>query len=263
VGAQPPRPGAACHAGITLAACGKDRSFQSRLRTEPRTSVSGFRTSAARQVIGVVADVRDDGLNREPMMYIPLAQVPDRLNARNNRLLPVTWVVRVADASPPLASAIQQELRQASGGHPLQRIRTMHEVVAASSARSQFYTMLLTVFAGAALLLAAVGLYGLMTYSVQQRTQEIGIRMALGAGPRDVRNMVVWQGMRLALIGISIGIPTALALTRLMVGMIFGIRTWDPTVFIAVVALMGAVALLAAYVPSVRATRVDPVESLR
>jgi putative ABC transport system permease protein len=108
-----------------------------------------------------------------------------------------------------------------------------------------------------------VGLYGLMAYSVQQRTQEIGIRMALGAGPEDVRNLVVLQGMRLALLGISIGIPTALALTRVMVSMIFGIRTWDPAVFAAVALLLTAVALFATYVPSLRATRVDPVDALR
>ena len=133
----------------------------------------------------------------------------------------------------------------------------MHEVVAASSARTQFYMMLLTVFAAIALLLAAVGLYGLMAYSVEQRTQEIGIRMALGAGPEKVRNLVVLQGMRLALMGITIGIPAGLALTRVMVSMIFGIRTWDPAVFAAVAILLTAVALFATYVPSLRATSIQ------
>jgi len=123
--------------------------------------------------------------------------------------------------------------------------------------------MLLTLFAAIALLLAAVGLYGLMAYSVQQRTQEIGIRMALGAGPGDVRGMVMWQGMRLALLGILAGIPAALALTRVMVSMVVGIPTWDPAVFAAVALLLGAVGLFAAYVPSIRATRVDPVDALR
>jgi putative ABC transport system permease protein len=216
-----------------------------------------------RQIVGIVADVREAGLKREPMMYVPVAQLPDRLTARNNRLLPITWVVRTADESSAVASAVQQELHWATGGLPLQPVRTMHDVVAASSARNQFYAMLLAVFAGTALLLAAVGLYGLMAYSVQQRTQEIGIRMALGAGPQDVRNLVVWQGMRLALLGILAGIPMGLALTRLMDSMIFGIRTWDPAVFAGVAALMGSVAWLAAYLPSIRATRVDPVEALR
>ena len=216
-----------------------------------------------RQIVGVVADVRDAGLRMEPMMFIPVAQVPDGMNAPHNRLLPLTWVVRATDPSRLATGAIQQELHEVSGGLPLGRVRSMHEVVAASSARTQFYMMLLTVFAGIALLLAAVGLYGLMAYSVQQRTQEIGIRMALGAGPEDVRNLVVLQGMRLALLGISIGIPTALALTRVMVSMIFGIRTWDPAVFAAVALLLSAVALFATYVPSLRATRVDPMGALR
>jgi len=161
------------------------------------------------------------------------------------------------------AAALQRELREVSGGLPLEPIRTMHQVVAASSARTEFYIMLMIPFAVIALLLAAVGLYGLMAYSVEQRTQEIGVRMALGAGPEDVRFMVVLQGMRLAFLGILIGIPAALALTRVMVGMIFGIPTWDPAVFAAVALLLSAVALFATYAPAVRATRIDPMDALR
>jgi len=218
---------------------------------------------APREIIGVVADVKDAGLNLEPMMYVPVAQLPDGLNARNNRVLPIKWVVRSAGMARVPFAAVQQQLKEASGGLPVERVRTMHEVLAASSARTAFYMMLLTVFAGLALLLAAVGLYGLMAYSVQQRTAEIGIRMALGAAPQDVRNMVVWQGMRLAVLGIGAGIPAGLALTRVMDSMIVGIRTWDPAVFAAVAALLGLVALVASYVPSLRATRVDPVDALR
>jgi ABC-type antimicrobial peptide transport system permease subunit len=190
-------------------------------------------------------------------------QGPDRINARNNRLLPLTWVVRTEGSPAPVAAAILHELRESGGGLPVQRVRTLHEVVAASGARTQFYTMLLSLFAGIALFLAAAGLYALMSYAVQQRTQEIGVRMALGARPEDVRNMVVWQGMRLALLGIAMGIPTALALTRVMDSMIFGIRTWDPAVFGVVVVLLSAVTLLAAWAPSRAATRVDPAGALR
>jgi putative ABC transport system permease protein len=215
-----------------------------------------------RQVVGIVADVRDAGFNQVPMMYIPEAQVSDAMNARNNRLLPITWVVRTVGTIPPTA-AIQRELREASGGRPTETVRTMHEVVAASSARTGFYIMLLIPFAGIALLLAAVGLYGLLAYSVQQRTQEIGVRMACGAGPEDLRFMVVMEGMRLALLGILIGIPVALALTRVMVSLIFGIPTWDPWVLAAVALLLGAVTLFATGVPAVRATRIDPMEALR
>jgi putative ABC transport system permease protein len=216
-----------------------------------------------RQVIGVVADVCDAGFNQIPMMYIPIAQLSDAMNARNNRLLPITWVIRTAAGSNPPTAAVQRKLRELSGGRPLEPVHTMHEVVAASSARTGFYIMLLIPFAVIALLLAAVGLYGLIADSVQQRTQEIGVRMALGAGPEDVRFMVVLQGMRLAFLGIVIGIPAALALTRVMVHLIFGIPTWDPLVLAAVAFLLSAVALFATCLPAIRATRIDPMDALR
>jgi putative ABC transport system permease protein len=139
----------------------------------------------------------------------------------------------------------------------------MEEVVAASTARQDFNTKLLTIFAGVALLLAAVGIYGLMAYSVQQRTQEIGIRMALGAAPKRVRGMIVRQGMLLALSGVAIGVAAALALTRLMASLIFGVKTWDPAVFVTVTVVLGIVALLATYIPARRAALVDPLVALR
>ena len=122
---------------------------------------------------------------------------------------------------------------------------------------------LLTIFAGIALLLAAIGIYGLMAYAVEQRTQEIGIRMALGASSQNVRRMVVGQGMRVALIGVFLGVAAALALTRLMDSLLYGVRTWDPVALISVIVLIGGVALLAAYVPARRASRVDPMILLR
>lgn len=223
--------------------------------------VSADSEDVPRQIIGVVDDVREAGLNREPMMYVPVAQLPDGLTARNNRVLPVTWVVRTTDDRISQAT-IERELREASG-LPLGRVRTMHRVAAASSARAQFYVLLLTVFGVVALLLASVGLYGIISYSVAQRTREIGLRMALGAAPNDIRNMVIWQGMRLALLGIGVGIPVALALTRVMVSMIFGVKPWDPAVIAGVSLLLGGVALMASYLPSIRATEVSPCESLR
>ena len=139
----------------------------------------------------------------------------------------------------------------------------MEQVAGESTARSDFNTILLSTFAGVALLLAAIGIYGLMAYSVQQRTQEIGIRMTLGASPERVRRLVVWLGMRLAGIGGVIGIATALGLTRFMAGLIYGVRTWDPAVFVSVVMVLSAVSFLASYVPARRASRVDPMVSLR
>jgi len=228
--------------------------------------VAGKDVSAAfddmpRQIVGIVDDVREAGMNREPMMYVPVAQLSDRMTAWVNRVLPLTWVVRTSDNLVSKAM-VEHELRQIIG-RPLGRLRTMHEVVAASSARGEFYALLLTVFGGVALLLAAVGIYGVMAYSVEQRRSEIGLRMALGATPANIRNMVVWHGMRLVLIGAAIGIPAALALTRVLVHLIYGIETWDPAVMASVAAVLMVVALAAAYLPSSRATDVSPCEALR
>jgi predicted permease len=129
--------------------------------------MGGANEDEPRQIVGVVADVRDAGLNREPMMYVPASQVPDAINARNNRLLPLTWVVRTEGPTNAAAAAILHELRE-SAGLPVQRVRTLREVVAVSSARTRFYTMVLSLFAAIALLLAAAGLYALMAYAVQQ-----------------------------------------------------------------------------------------------
>jgi len=215
-----------------------------------------------RQIVGVVVDVRDAGLDREPSMYVPLAQVPDRMNARNNRLLPIIWAIRTDGAQAAPVVSIEQELASLSGGQPLGRPRTMHEMIAASSARIQFYMILLTVFAVLALLLTATGLYGLTAYSVQQRGRELAIRIALGATDLDVQGLVIKQALRLTLWGILAGLPSALALARVTISLIFGTQTWDPILLALVASLLCAVSLLAAYVPSMRACRVDPAIAL-
>src|SRR5262249_49213581 len=127
----------------------------------------------------------------------------------------------------------------------------------------RFNMALLTIFAAVALLLASIGIYGIMAYSVQQRTSEIGLRMALGASPQDVRWMIVTQGMTLALIGVVLGVAGGLAVTRVMRSLLFGVKPWDPTVFAVTAILLSAVALVACYVPAVRASRVDPMVALR
>jgi putative ABC transport system permease protein len=219
----------------------------------------------ARQIVGVAGDSHDDGLNRNPRptMYVPAAQVPDGVTALDSRLLPLIWVVRTRVPPYSLSEPIQTALREASGGLPVARIRSMDEVAARSTARQDFNMLLLSVFAGAALLLAAIGIYGLMAYSVAQRTQEIGIRMALGAETGDVRRMVVFQGMTLALIGVAVGIAAALGLSRLIASFLFGVKAWDPVVFVTVPLLLSLVALLAVWLPARRATRIDPLDALR
>lgn len=139
----------------------------------------------------------------------------------------------------------------------------MDEVAAQSTARTRFNMLLMSIFGGSALLLAATGIYGLMAYSVQQRVQEIGIRIALGAATGDVRNMVISQGMRLALIGAGIGIVLAFGLSRFIASFLFGVKAWDPIVFITVPILLSTVALFAVWLPALRASRIDPIDALR
>jgi len=218
-----------------------------------------------RQIVGIVGDTRDSGLDSDPtpMMFLPEPQILDGLTLLESRMLPINWVIRTKVAPFSLSADLQRELRVATGGLPVAHIRTMDQVVGQSTARSDFNTTLLSIFAGIALLLAAIGIYGLMAYSVQQRTQEIGIRMALGASPENVRKMVVLQGMRLAAIGVVIGVAAALGLTRFMAGLIYGVKIWDPIVFISVAALLSMVSWFATYIPARRASRVDPMVSLR
>jgi putative ABC transport system permease protein len=218
-----------------------------------------------RQIIGIVGDARDGGLNQDPqpLMYVPYAQVTDGVTALNSRLAALGWVVRTRGEPHGFAAAIRKALRDASGGLPVARIKSMDEIVVQSTARSDFNMLLLTVFGAAALMLAAIGVYALMAYSVEQRTQEIGIRLALGAGLAEVRNMVIVQGMSLAGAGIAIGLAAAFGLSRLIETLLFGVTARDPLVFIAVPAILAVVALVAVWLPAVRATHIDPIDALR
>ena len=219
----------------------------------------------ARLIVGVVGDTHAGGLNRAPgpMLFVPQAQVTDGMTALNARITALIWSVRTHDDPHQAANAITEQLRQASGGFPVARVRTMDEVVGHSTARENFNMLLLTIFGGVALVLAAIGIYGLMAYSVQQRTQEMGIRMALGADRGAIRKLVVWHGMRLAIIGVVVGIAAAFGLTRLIASFLFGVKSWDPIVFITVPLILGAVALLAVWLPATRAAKLDPMQALR
>jgi putative ABC transport system permease protein len=220
---------------------------------------------APRQIVGIVGNIRDGGLNREPgpTVYIPLSQMPDGMTALNSRVASTTFIVRTKVDPHSLSRPVEKELQQASGGLPVARIRTMEEVVVRSTARADFNMLLLTIFGCSALLLAAIGIYGLMAFTVQQRTQEIGIRMALGAGQAGVRNMIVLQGMRLVWAGAALGLVAAFALTRVIASFLFGVKAWDPLVFTVVPVILCGVALLAVWLPARRATRVDPMHALR
>ena len=218
----------------------------------------------AREIVGVVGDARDGGLNQDPgnEMFVPLAQVRDGVMELNNRFMPLTWVVRTRVAPFSLAEPIQRIFQQAAD-LPAGHIRTMDQVVVESTAREQFNTLLLGIFAFVAILLASIGLYGLMAYSVEQRTLEFGIRLAMGADSTTLRRMIVRQAMRLAIAGIVIGLAGAYGLTRLMAAMLFGVKPTDPIVFVSVAVLLGSVAFLASYIPARRAVSISPSVALR
>jgi predicted permease len=218
-----------------------------------------------RQIIGIVGDTHGRSLQSDPdpMMYTPIAQMPDGMTALNSRIAPLYWIVRTKVEPHSLANPMAAALLVASDGLPVAHIRTMDEIVVKNTSRQRFNMLLLTIFGSSALLMAAIGIYGLMAYSVQQRTQEMGIRMALGAQASHIRNMVIRQGMVLALIGVVIGIAGAFGLTRFLASFLFDVKAWDPLAFIVTPLLLSAVALLAVWVPAQRAVRVDPMSALR
>ena len=219
----------------------------------------------ARQIIGIVGDIHDGGLNRDPrpLMIVPLAQVPDGMTALMARVGPVEWLLRTHTDPHQFIAVVTDQLRQASGGFPVSHVRAMDEIVIRSTARESFNMLLLTIFGAAALILASIGIYGLMAYSVQQRTQELGIRMALGADRGKIRNLVVRQGMQLAIIGVVVGIAAAFGLTRLIASFLFGVKSWDPIAFVSIPILLLLVALAAVWLPAARAAKLDPMQALR
>jgi putative ABC transport system permease protein len=219
----------------------------------------------ARQIIGIVGNVHNLGLDAEPrpVVYIPMAQVTDGLTALASRASSLVWIARTHGNPKQVSSAIQNQLQQASGGLPLASVRSVDEVLAQATASQDFNALLMSIFGCTALLLAAIGVYGLMAYSVAQRTQEIGIRLALGAETSNVRNMVIAQGMRLAGIGIAVGMASSFGVTQFLASFLFGVKPSDPLAFTLVPAILAAVALFAVWLPARHATRIDPITALR
>lgn len=224
-----------------------------------------FETEPIREIVGVVGDVHDRELNRAPVptTYIPQAQVSDGLMAWIANATFMTWVVRTAGEPYALARTVGHTLEVVSQGIPVSNVRAMDDVLAQSRTRPTFNTVVFSIFGGAAWLLATIGVYGLIRYSVEQRTREIGIRIALGADTVHVRRMVIWQGMGVVWSGVVVGLLTAYALSRLLSGFLFGVGTHDPAAFVAVPVLLMIVAFIAVWLPARGACRVDPIEALR
>jgi putative ABC transport system permease protein len=208
------------------------------------------------EIVGVVGDIRESTLNKEPEPAIYWSHPREPYSG-------MALVVRASGDASRFAAAVQKEIRALDADQPVADVRTMKEVIAKSIARPRFNALLLAIFAGVALVLASVGIFGVMNYSATQRTQEIGIRMALGAKPGDILRLVVGHGMKLTLAGIVIGVIASLALTRVMANLLFGITATDLPTFIAVSAVLTIVALVANYIPARRATRLNPVIALR
>jgi putative ABC transport system permease protein len=209
-----------------------------------------------RTVVGVIGDVRHNGLSADPypQMYAPMAQMPQRA---------MMVVARTTGDPTGLAGALRRSVTSLDANLPVSDVMTMQERVGQSVAQPRVNVALLGLFAGVALILAAVGIYGVVSYSVVQRTRELGIRMALGARPGDVLRLVIRQAMAPALAGVAFGLVGAWGGTRLMASLLFGVSASDPVVFAAVALFLAGVALLASYIPARRATRVDPLVALQ
>jgi putative ABC transport system permease protein len=216
---------------------------------------------SAREVIGIVADTKTAFLKEPawPTVYIPAAQLSDGLAAGTGS---VAWIVRT-NLSTGLADALRRTIAEIDPRQRIGSLRSMEEIVGSTTASSRFDAWLFAIFAALALVLTAIGVYGLLSFSVARRTNEIGTRIALGASRADVLKMILRQGVTLIAIGLIVGLAGALALTRLLASLLFGVRPTDPVSFLAVSALLLCVGILASYLPARRATKVDPMAALR
>jgi putative ABC transport system permease protein len=221
-----------------------------------RITVRLFGQTRSMEIVGVVGDVRHDGLDSDPR---PEFFVPHLQNPYGS----MTYVVRTAGDPLSLLPAIKEEIRAVNSNLPFASVATMDELFARSFGNRRFNLQLLGSFAIVALTLAGIGVYGLTAFSVRQRTRDIGVRMALGASPQSIRALVMSEGLSMAVAGVIAGVAGALALTRVLRGLLFGVGTTDPVTFAAVSALLVAIAALACYIPARGASTVDPLAALR
>ena len=220
-----------------------------------------------RQIVGVVGDVKHRGLGRDapPFVYASYLQQPAIFPGGATRAhLHENLVLRTSlGRQAGLVASVKQAIANIDPDEPIGDVRSMEEVMGASLGDWRFYMQLLGIFASVAILLAAVGIYGVMSYSVNERTHEIGIRIALGAQPSDVLKLVAKMGLQLTCIGVVLGAGLALGLARLISTFLYGVKPSDPITYVAVALALAAVAFLACYIPARRATRVDPMLALR
>jgi predicted permease len=224
-----------------------------------------FFPDAVREVVGVVGDVKLDGLDQarpSTILYMPLGQVSTPATGGWNSF-PMTLVVRSAANPAGMVSAVANAVHEVDREIPVRDIFTMDDLVTNSMSQQRFNMLLLGAFAGLALLLAAIGIYSVLSYSVKRRVQEIGIRLALGARIADVLRMVIIEGMRPTLLGVLIGTVGALAMGHVLSSLIYGVKPTDPATFVVVALVLAAIALFASVIPAYRAAKVDPVVALR
>ncbi len=221
-----------------------------------RLDVSMFETPVITEIVGVVGNVRYDSLIEEapPAVYFPHPELAYPF---------MTFVLRTDGDPAAIAPAVQREIRALDPNQPISDVRTMEQVMSEAVSRSRFNTLLLALFAGLATLLSAVGIFGVMNYSVALRTREIGLRLAIGAQPRQVLLLILKQGLLLTVIGLGLGLIASFALTRLLSGLLFGVAAVDATTFTTISLLLVAVSMLACYLPARRAMRIDPMLALR
>jgi len=226
--------------------------------------LEAFEGEPARRVVGIVGDVRANGLGNEPQptTYTPISQMTDSANAFVSNLIPIAWVVRSRAASARLETAVQDEIRQTIG-MPVVGVESMESVVSRSTSRHRLNMLLMSVFGSGALLLAAIGIYGVVAYSVQQRQHEIGIRMALGADRSRVRGAVLRDGLLLTAVGVAGGLLASFYLANVMAAFLFDVEPRDPVVFVAVPAVLALVALVSMWLPARRASQISPLDALR